>query len=533
MRVAMVNPKKRKSAKVQRRSSSRQKTYRSFVAERMPTLVKQGYKAPEAMKLIGSEWRGKANWGTPKGGKSGWKRRSARVEKYAKTYGGEYPRYTARSNPASSRAKVMGKRMKELIRGGLKPTDAMRQAAKEIKSNPKSPEDFMPEYESKTVVKKGSGISTPGGRTHLSFMSKCLTEKAGSGLTGKQMMTACSKEWDRVRESHGFTLPPGSRKLKHSWYHPGGSDATGRSYRAAHHRYTGGRRRSNPTFGFLPTMGSLRAEFGYFRPVKNQILPTFGELKAHLIAGGLGFLGGLFVSSWWGGFGRALGGKNVILSELFGFAGGILGTEVNARLIGAFRFKGASTAARTVRVGGYLVTAISTLLGLLRIGTALSNGGVEALEWKALPTLQDVKVSIPVTKDELVSRGKKILGLGLIGRDNPLADIVTSGEKQGYTKYQPMGVSGLADEHMGDDFLSGNNAPTWADAKHGDPTLVEKIKKLAKDLGLSDVDLNRMMVPTIRQDFPCSTHREDCLPGLGESVVPPAYEGGFMEEFVQ
>lgn len=534
MRVAMVNPKnRRKSTKAPRKASSGQKSYRAFVKDRMPKLVKQGYKAPEAMKLIGSEWRGKANWGTPKGATKGWRARSARTEKYAKVFGGEYPRHRVSANPGTSRQKAVGKRMKELIRSGTSPKDAMRQASREIRSNPKAPEDFMPKYESKTLPKKGTGISTSGGRNHLSFMSHCLSDMKGSGMTGKKMMAECSKKWDAVRSGEGFSLPPKSRKLKHSWYHPGGTDATGKAHRMGHFKYSGRRARSNPSFGFLPTLGSLKAEFGYIRPKKNQFYPTLAEIKAHPIFAGLGFGVGALSSMWWGGLGRAIGGSNVILSELMGLGGNIIGTELNARLVNSFHFKGANVMAKTVRTGGYFVTIVSALLGLLRIATTLSKGGVAALEWKALPTLKDVKISIPVSKGELVARGKKIMGLGMVGTGNPLSDIVTSGVKQGYTGQEPMGVSGLKDAFMGDDFLSGDGtAPAWADTKAGNPALVQRIKKLASDLGLSDVDLNRMM-PSINQDFRCSTRREDCLPGIGDSVVPAAYDGGFMDEFVQ
>jgi hypothetical protein len=72
--------------------------------------------------------------------------------------------------------------------------------------------------------------------------------------------------------------------------------------------------------------------------------------------------------------------------------------------------------------------------------------------------------------------------------------------------------------------MSGST-PLYADTTLGDPTLVDKIQNLAKDLGLGADELQAMSQHV-------TAPRNLGGDSLGEAVVPPVYQGGMSTDFV-
>jgi hypothetical protein len=272
-----------------------------------------------------------------------------------------------------------------------------------------------------------------------------------------------------------------------------------------------------------------------------MLYPTWAELKAHpILAIGGGFVGFMSASTF-GGIGRMAGSKNILLSEALGLAGNVLGTEIPARVVSMFNFRGKDVMAKGIRATGYLVTVVSLVMGIVRIAMNIKkNGGVKGLAEIKVDnpfSLGATLFTIPTDATDVKNRIKAVTGTGLLGMENPIADIVSSGVQQGYTEYQPMGVSEDYDQFMSDVYMDGvsgvkdwlpKNLPFWKNAKAGDEKLVSQIQNLADELGLSEADLMK-----ISSEYHAGTSvKEGELPGLGQSTVPSAYSGG-MQEFVQ
>jgi len=284
------------------------------------------------------------------------------------------------------------------------------------------------------------------------------------------------------------------------------------------------KRRSNPasyptTGGFLPTFGRIKKQF-YIFPGRKNLYPSFKDIKAHPILAGVGFLSGGASSLMWGGIGRALGGKNVLISEVLGVIGNVAGFEIPARIVSLFKFKGCSTMVKSMRAGGIIATVISTILGIARAVIVARKGGVSALKPK-YPLFGQIK--IPKLK-ELPKAAAKLMQRGA-----GLSDEVTSGFKQGYDDWQPYGVSDTYDpgyENVDDGLMDADpGTEWWQDGSLGEPWVVEKIKELQDSLGLSDAQVKAMWTDSASQ------MKEDELPGLGETYVPPDYEGGMSRDY--
>lgn len=322
------------------------------------------------------------------------------------------------------------------------------------------------------------------------------------------------------------TANKGKKRVKgYSYYRP----STGTMVKVK-----GYSKRKNPATvsakGFLPSFSSIKKQF-YFAPKRRMLYPTFKEIKAHPIATAIGLPIGFVSSAALGGIGRVLGGKNVVVSELLGIAGNFIGFELPARIVGMFNFKSKDVMVKSIRAGGLVATVISLLLGLVRIGISMKNKGVKDT---VIPKKRNWGVGqFKFNKiTEIPKKALKAVGFGCLSMSNPISDLVTSGREQGYTAEEPMGIS---DEFLSDDYMDEpdivygeeieEDLPWYSDSTLGDPGLVDQIQKMAKDLGLSDNELNAMASDDGHYD-------EEELDGLGQIAVPKDYAGGFSKEFV-
>lgn len=528
--------------------------YQSYVSKGMKSLIAKGYTPSEAMKQVASQWRGRsgsANWGTPAGGKKGWTVRAhARPGATHKRYplrgkpirqplmkpSTHYPKWEEeQENPRRKRKRTrryeeenpkVRRQRRRTTRTRRTPTRRARPRrvrSRRTRGVAKSPAAFVPRkvrgvsYQSWKGLK---GVKTAYGRQHLSFMSHCL--KSGGNMKG------CASKWNKQKGRYGKAAP---KTIHHKFGSAYRVTRRAENPRRKTRRYKG--RKRNPEFptigGFFPNFERIKKELLYFLPARSEFYPTWAEIKAHPIFTLLGLPIGGLSASMWGGVGRAMSG-NAVISEVLGIAGNIIGTELPARFIKLFNFKGNHVLAKSIRFSGYLVTIVSTILGLIRIIGTMKKGGVKGLGEFKLPTLTAIPEAIKAFKTTLIS--------GAIGVDNPLADLVTSGMRQGYTGGQPMGVSGPFQKPQ-TSYVGA--VPIWQDKTLGDPTLVDKIQELANKLGLGADELESMYAANLPYPgtnaltYPgvVSSTPEDELPGLADTVVPTQYAGGFDKEFVK
>lgn len=293
------------------------------------------------------------------------------------------------------------------------------------------------------------------------------------------------------------------------------------------HRRSKGRRRRNPAAvyrtkgGFLPTMERIQKQF-YIFPRK-MVIPTWKEIQAHPILFTAGGVGGVVSSSIGGGVGRMIGGKNVFISEVLAMVGHVVSTELPARFVSLFHFKGNMTMAKGIRMGGYITMAFSAILSLVRIIASIKNNGLKDTitpRWEdwgvgqiTLPKLTEIPAAIV-----------KTMGLGAFSVDNPLADLVTSGKQQGYTGWEPMNISDdRMDPFVGDEFMDtdeGMPDDWWNDQTLGEPQFVKQIKDLAKELGLSD---DEVMARASGLEYDNMDYNEEELDGIGQISVPKSH----------
>jgi hypothetical protein len=291
-------------------------------------------------------------------------------------------------------------------------------------------------------------------------------------------------------------------------------------------RRKSGRKRRNPEY---PTIGGgsmwsrIKASFTPHKPALSDFLPKWAEVKAHPFMTVGGWIIGGTSSAISGGIGRLIGGKNIPLSEAFGLIGNVLGFEVPARLLGLFRFKGQHEMVKGIRFGGIVTTLFSLLFGILRIATSVKKSGVKGLGWTTKPSLG--AISLPKIS-EIPKAIVNTLGLGTIGSNNPLADAVTSGTRNSYFQYQPIGVSD-SPGYQGTEYIGDPNKAkgTYFDPYIGDSVLAQKIKQLKETMGLSDADLKARMAKVSSMTPPGE------MPGVGQ-VVPPMYSGGMSRDFI-
>jgi hypothetical protein len=333
------------------------------------------------------------------------------------------------------------------------------------------------------------------GRAHMKFMAACLRQRGGRGG-----MKACAKMWKSRAAKHGHRQP--------HW-----------------------KRRANPEFAMAHPhlegrLSSLGGKLGF--PSRHELFPTWEQVKAHK----LGTLGGAVVgvpsALGMGAAFRAALPKNPAGAEVLGFAGGVLGTELPARVWKKWGPERASkaTAVKSVRAFGYGTTAVMTILGIVRLAQA--KGG-------KLSGLGDAADKAKDFAKKVAAKAKKALGMGIFGSERGMEDVVSSGWEQGYTGNEPLGVSGPMDE-----------AVSKLDAR---------IKALAKELGLSDVEVTEMMrqegydigrYPTYATnpydmssmgylDYQLSgigQYGSPSVPLLGDTNVPPAERDVFRSDFV-
>lgn len=343
----------------------------------------------------------------------------------------------------------------------------------------------------------------------------------------KNSSTTRSKSRSNPMKKSSANPKSGGRVNGYTYYKP----SLGRNVRVPGHPRKKSRRRNPATVkGFIPTFASIKKQF-YFLPQRKMLYPTFKEIKQHPVFTIVGLPVGFVSSSAFGGIGRLIGGKNVLVSEALGFVGNVIGFELPARIVGMFNFKGKEVFQKSIRAGGIVATVISLLLGIVRIGLSLKKNGLKdtIVPKKHNFGVGQIKVN---SLKELPKKAMKAMGLGLFSMNNPIADLVTSGAEQGYTGEEPMGVSDdfLSDEYMDEpDIVYGEEIDedlSWMeDQTLGDSGLLSKIKELQSELGLSDDELYEMAAEI--------DYDEPELDGIGNSYVPSGYDGGFQDEFVQ
>jgi len=536
----MVNPRRKRrggkkgSTRRKRRGGKRGKrsSYRSFVKREMPGMLRGGKSPKQAMKAIGAKWsggkksvkrtsrrRGRSNWGTRAGGRKGWNQREKRAKGYKRTRGARYPpRHKAPriSKAKRRRAALKGWRKKHGHKARANPRHKrhMRHYRRHAAANPRHRRHRKKGRSNKrragarrrrsrrrNPMALGVGtkidrhIKPTYGRTHMKFMASCLRQRGGRGG-----MKACAKMWKKQSGKHGQRQP--------HW-----------------------KRRANPEYAMAPShighkLESFGGKLGF--PSRKDWFPSWEQVKAHK----LGTLGGAAIgtpSAY--GFGtlfRTALPKNPAGAEVLGFAGGVLGTELPARVWKKWGPERASkdTTIRSMRAFGYGTTVVMGVLGIVKLAQA--KGG-------KLSGLGDVATKAKEFAKEVAAKAKKALGMGIFGTERGIEDVVSSGWDQGYTGQEPLGVSGPMDE-----------AVSKLDAR---------IKGLAKELGLSGDEVTEMMrqegydigrYPTYAEnpyDMSSMGYLDYQLSGmgqagsppsplLGDSNVPPAERDIFRSDFV-
>lgn len=329
----------------------------------------------------------------------------------------------------------------------------------------------------------------------MKFMASCLRQRGGRGG-----MKACARAWKKQAGKHGRRQP--------KW-----------------------KRRANPEFAMAPRhiagrLGSLGSKLGF--PAKAELFPSWEDVKAHKVATFGGAIVGVPSALGFGGLLRmAAGSDHPVAAEVLGVGGGVLGTELPARIWKKWGPERASkaTAVKSVRVFGYGATAVSAVLGIVRL--------LKANEGGKLSGLGDVADKAKEFAKKAAEKAKKALGMGIFGSHKGMEDIVSSGWDQGYTGFEPLGVSGPMDEAMS--------------------KLDTRIKALAKELGLSDVEVTEMMRqegydigtypsyvvnPYAPQDSgmglisDLGQYGSPSVPLISDTIVPPAERDIFRSDFV-
>lgn len=539
----MVNParkrrggKKGSTRRTRRKGGKRGKrsSYRSFVKREMPALMRRGMAPKQAMKAIGRKWsggkksakrtshrRGRSNWGTRAGGRKGWNKREAHAKGYKRTRGARFPpkRRSHISKARRSRAAKKGwarkmrgakrranprrrrrrnvqaaenpRRHRRRKHGGRKRSHK-RANARRRRSRRRNPMSFG------TAAKIDRHIKPTYGRAHMKFMASCLRQRGGKGG-----MKACAKLWRKQSGKHG-------RKQPH-W-----------------------KRRANPEYALAPShlggkLSSIGSKLGF--PSRKELFPTWEEVKAHKLATVVGGSAlGVPSALGMGGLFRMAAPKSPVGAEVLGIGGGILGTELPARIWKKWGPERAykSSMVKSVRAWGYGATTVSAILGIVKLAQA--KGG-------KLSGLGDVTAKAKEFAKEVAAKAKKALGMGLFRRKHGMEDVVSSGWDQGYTGNEPLGVSGPMDEAMS--------------------KLDTRIKALAKELGLSDVEVTEMMqregydlgaYPSyVNNPYPSQRsgigtlgeqlsdlgqYGSPSVPLLSDSIVPPGERDIFRSDFV-
>jgi hypothetical protein len=336
------------------------------------------------------------------------------------------------------------------------------------------------------------------GRTHMKFMASCLRQRGG-----RHGMKACAAAWRKQSGKHGHRQPKYKRRANPEY--------------AIAPRHAGGR------------LSSFVGKLGF--PTRHELFPTWEQVKAHKLGTIVGAgIGGSSAYGFGTAFRTAAGSAHPVGAEALGFVGGVFGTELPARVWKKWGPEKAykDTAIKSMRVVGYGTTLVSTTLGLIRLATA--KGGVSGLG--------DVADKAKELAKKVAEKAKKALGMGLFRRKAGMEDVVSSGWDQGYTGKEPLGISGPMDEAMS--------------------KLDTRIKALARELGLSDVEVVDMM----RQEgydvgaYPSymtnpygpqqsgmgflesqlsggiGQYGSPSVPLLGDSNVPPAERDIFRSDFV-
>jgi len=482
VRIAMVNPKRSKKKGSSRKKSRKgghkkgRSAYQSFVSREMKSLIAKGVAPKSAMKKAASLWRGKtggvkghkkgrSNWGTSKGGKKGWDKREAHVRKYKRTRGARYP--PKRRGPKMSKAKRRAAALKGIRRRKAKHHRKARANPKHRKSrkhrkagrrkarhNPARTE---------TLARIDRHVKPHYGNAHMKFMAACLRQRGGRGG-----MKACASAWKHQASKHGRRQPRFKRRANQ-----GTALAT-----------------------FSSKVEHVTGKLGF--PAFREMYPTFEQVKAHKLATFGGVIVGVPSALALGSVFRLAAKDSPVGSEVLGTIGGILGTEIPARAYNRWGKErpGKPTAIKTMRVAGYGTTGAMLILGLVRLASAKKSG--------KLAGLGDVASKAKDFAKKVAEKAKKAIGVGIFGSEKGMEDVVSSGWDQGYTGYEPLGVS---------DSLTSK--------------LDARIKALAKDLGLSDAEVTEMM----RQEGYDVGYLDYQMAGWGKND-PSIYQMGEYDTYV-
>ena len=534
MRIGMVNPRRKSRVKhtrkhprkAHKKSGKRRggrSSYQSFVKRELPKLYAKGKTPKQAMTAVGAMWRGgkksvgkkttrrrkgRSNWGTRAGGRKGWNKREAHVKGYKRTRGARYPpkhRAPRISKAKRRRAALKGWRGRKHHKVRANPSRKRRHSRHRAKANRRRGRRAGRRRSRRNPLAFGVGakidrhVKPHYGNAHMKFMASCLRQRGG-----RHGMKACAGAWRKQAGKHGHRQPLHKRRAN-----PG-------EYAMA------------PSHGVGGKLESFAGKLGF--PSRGELFPSWEQVKAHKLGTAVG--AGVGVSSAYG-FGQAFrsmaGSKNAVGAEVLSTVGGIFGTELPARVWRKWGPEKAykNTAVKSVRLFGYGTTLISTVFGLIRLATAKGE----------LSGLGDAASKAKDFAKKVAEKAKKALGVGLFGSKKGVEDIVSSGWDQGYTGSEPLGVSGPMDELTS--------------------KLDTRIKALAKELGLSDVEVTDMMrqegydigaYPSYASNpFPpqgsgmgyldyqlsgLGQYGSPAVPLLGDSNVPPTERDIFRSDFV-
>jgi len=277
----------------------------------------------------------------------------------------------------------------------------------------------------------------------------------------------------------------------------------------------------------------LRAKLGF--PEPGAWFPTFGDLKSSPVQVVGGTAVGVVSAGAVGGAFRSAAGDNAVLSEVAGVLGNVVGTEVPARVLawGASKTSALSNMDKGVRLGGYATTVISAALGIVRIASAAKKGGVSGLG----------QFHLPARIKKGWAKVKKAMGIGIFGTEFGLEDVVSSGWEQGYTGFEPLGVSDSLDERirtlakelgLSNDEAQRMTSEGWGSGAEGTGYLDYQLAGWGKDVSPSIREMGRY--PTYRQNpyaGGMGQYGSASEPLISDSVVPPAELDVFRSDFVR